>query len=61
MSQIRVKDYTGKVIHKKKRGFATKKEALEQKDSSGIQKDSYQRDYAERYPQMAEQLNCLSG
>ena len=29
MSQIRVKDYTGKVIHKKKRGFATKKEALE--------------------------------
>ncbi|HJA57080.1 MAG TPA: Arm DNA-binding domain-containing protein, partial [Candidatus Bacteroides intestinigallinarum] len=22
-------DYTGKVIHKKKRGFATKKEALE--------------------------------
>lgn len=29
MSQIRVKDYTGKVIHKKKRGFTTKKEALE--------------------------------
>ena len=29
LSQIRVKDYTGKVIHKKKRGFATKKEALE--------------------------------
>ena len=29
MSQIRVKDYIGKVIHKKKRGFATKKEALE--------------------------------
>ena len=29
MSQVRVKDYTGKTIHKKKRGFATKKEALE--------------------------------
>lgn len=26
---MRVKDYTGKTIHKKKRGFATKKEALE--------------------------------
>ena len=25
MSQIRVKDWTGKVIHKKKRGFATKR------------------------------------
>lgn len=106
MSQIRVKDYTGKVIHKKKRGFTTKKEALEwerdflnkatanmgmlfqdfaelyfedmihrlkestlisitlyggQKNSSSIWKDPYQRDYAERYPQMAEQFNCLSG
>ena len=29
MSQIRIKDYSGKTIHKKKRGFATKKEALE--------------------------------
>ena len=29
MSQIRVKDWTGKVIHKKKRGFSTKKEALQ--------------------------------
>lgn len=29
MSQVRVEDYTGKTIHKKKRGFATKKEALE--------------------------------
>lgn len=29
MSQVRIKDYTGKVIHKKKRGFATKKDALE--------------------------------
>ena len=28
MSQIRVTDWTGKIIHKKKRGFATKKEAL---------------------------------
>lgn len=28
MSQIRVKDWTGKEIHKKKRGFSTKKEAL---------------------------------
>ena len=28
MSQIRVRDWTGKTIHKKKRGFATKKEAL---------------------------------
>ena len=27
MSQIRVKDWTGKEIHKKKRGFKTKKEA----------------------------------
>ena len=27
MSQIRVTDWTGKTIHKKKRGFATKKEA----------------------------------
>ena len=26
MSQIRVKDWTGKEIHKKKRGFDTKKE-----------------------------------
>ena len=25
MSQIRVTDWTGKTIHKKKRGFATKK------------------------------------
>ncbi len=29
MSQIRVKDWTGKEIHKKKRGFTTKKEALQ--------------------------------
>ena len=29
MSQIRVTDWTGKNIHKKKRGFATKKEALQ--------------------------------
>ena len=29
MSQIRVKDWTGKEIHKKKRGFNTKKEALQ--------------------------------
>lgn len=29
MSQIRIKDWTGKEIHKKKRGFATKKEALQ--------------------------------
>ena len=29
MSQIRVTDWTGKVIHKKKRGFSTKKEALQ--------------------------------
>lgn len=29
MSQVRVKDWTGKVIHKKKRGFRTKKEALQ--------------------------------
>ena len=28
MSQIRVTDWTGKTIHKKKRGFATKKEAF---------------------------------
>ena len=27
MVQIRVKDWTGKVIHKKKRGFDTKREA----------------------------------
>ena len=29
MSQVRVKDWTGKEIHKKKRGFNTKKEALQ--------------------------------
>ena len=29
MSQIRVTDWTGKTIHKKKRGFVTKKEALQ--------------------------------
>lgn len=29
MSQIRVTDRTSKTIHKKKRGFATKKEALQ--------------------------------
>ena len=29
MSQLRVTDWTGQVIHKKKRGFATKREALE--------------------------------
>lgn len=29
MSQIRIKDWTGKEIHKKKRGFATKREALQ--------------------------------
>ena len=28
MSQVRVTDWTGKTIHKKKRGFPTKKEAL---------------------------------
>jgi len=28
MSQIRVKDYTGKVIHKKERGFVTKKRSF---------------------------------
>lgn len=31
MSQLRVKDWTGKEIHKKKRGFSTKKEALQWK------------------------------
>ena len=29
MSQLRVKDWTGKEIHKKKRGFPTKREALQ--------------------------------
>ena len=29
MAQIRTKDSTGKMIHKKKRGFATKREAME--------------------------------
>ena len=29
MAQIRVKDWTGKEIHKKKRGFETKREALQ--------------------------------
>jgi len=29
MSQVRVTDWTGKTIHKKKRGFQTKKEALQ--------------------------------
>ena len=29
MSQLRVTDWTGNVIHKKKRGFDTKREALE--------------------------------
>lgn len=29
MSQLRVTDWTGKVIHKKKRGFKTKREALQ--------------------------------
>lgn len=29
MSQIRVKDWTGREIHKKKRGFSTKREALQ--------------------------------
>lgn len=29
MSQIRIEDWTGKVIHKKKRGFDTKREALQ--------------------------------
>ncbi len=29
MSQLRVTDWTGKVIHKKKRGFETKRESLE--------------------------------
>ena len=29
ISQIRVTDWTGKVIRKKKRGFSTKKEALQ--------------------------------
>ena len=37
MSQIRVTDWTGKTIHKKKRGFATKKEALQwERDLSAI-------------------------
>ena len=29
MSQIRVTDWTGKTIHKKKRGFQTKREAVQ--------------------------------
>ncbi len=29
MSQVRVTDWTGKIIHKKKRGFSTKREALQ--------------------------------
>ena len=29
MSQVRVTDWTGKTIHKKKRGFQTKREALQ--------------------------------
>ena len=29
MSQLRVTDWTGNVIHKKKRGFDTKRETLE--------------------------------
>ena len=29
MAQIRVKDWTGREIHKKKRGFETKREALQ--------------------------------
>ncbi len=29
MSQLRVADWTGKVIHKKKRGFETKREAID--------------------------------
>lgn len=29
MAQVRVEDWTGKIVHKKKRGFATKKQALE--------------------------------
>ena len=29
MSQVRIKDWTGKVMHKKKRGFDTKREALQ--------------------------------
>ena len=28
MSQLRVTDWTGKTVHKKKRGFQTKREAL---------------------------------
>ena len=36
MSQIRVTDWTGKTIHKKKRGFATKKEALQWERDSGL-------------------------
>ena len=36
MSQIRVTDWTGKVIHKKKRGFQTKKEALQWSVTSSV-------------------------
>jgi len=29
MSQLRITDWTGKTVHKKKRGFATKREAVQ--------------------------------
>lgn len=36
MSQVRVKDYTGKTIHKKKRGFTTKKKLWNGKGTFSI-------------------------
>ena len=37
MSQIRVKDWTGKTVHKKKRGFKTKREALQWEQDEALQ------------------------
>ena len=45
MSQVRIRDWTGKVIHKKKRGFATKREALQ-----------WEREHASRTPRSARQF-----
>ncbi len=59
MSQIRVRDWTGKTVHKKKRGFSTKKEALQwehdfMNQSTGSLGMSFQ-DFIELYMKDMEQ------
>ena len=56
MSQIRIKDWTGKEIHKKKRGFSTKQEALNHSVLWKVPSGCYQ---TNRHSQMAKRTHQL--